>query len=389
MCEFLFYKKMSINFNYNLLIISKNECCPKLDASIDDLKSSFCGVVWTQPPDEGKSDADPPKFENFKCIYLAGNIATLKNTQHHHIIKELSVHCDESEKMISVGKVPRSIHGCGVYYPCLFDTSYFETVEKDHSFQILTQSNKPSSAFRKGVYLSNVDKNLEYNLLRCSTNLDGPTENFTSNDHKIIQTVQRSANMTFDNAFPFNHVLAQIYENKGNKKAKISTHSDKTKDMPRNGLIAFCTFYDQKKCESDKCYTKLHFKLKKSAQELKNNNVKEFTLPLEPNSVFIIPLSVNRLYTHEIQASYLNTEKLPTRLGYVIRCSSTRAQFDEKTKTTMIETKDGQYQPLRQPTKEDVQKLKMMYATENTTTDEMNYGFIPFSLNQGDYMPPI
>ena len=47
-----------------------------------------------------------------------------------------------------------------------------------------------------------------------------------------------------------NHVLAQIYYNKSatedqkQTKAKIKAHSDKTKDMPTNGLMAFCTFYD-------------------------------------------------------------------------------------------------------------------------------------------------
>ena len=55
----------------------------------------------------------------------------------------------------------------------------------------------------------------------------------------------------FESVVKFNHVLAQIYENKiiekDNKKlerkAKIKEHSDKTKDMHRNALIAFCTFY--------------------------------------------------------------------------------------------------------------------------------------------------
>ena len=43
-------------------------------------------------------------------------------------------------------------------------------------------------------------------------------------------------------------MLAQIYPNTtdGSKqtKAKISADADKTKDMPVNGIMAFCTFYD-------------------------------------------------------------------------------------------------------------------------------------------------
>ncbi len=46
-------------------------------------------------------------------------------------------------------------------------------------------------------------------------------------------------------------MLAQTYHNSTTedgkqKKARISRHSDKTKDMPSNSVMAFCTFYDFK-----------------------------------------------------------------------------------------------------------------------------------------------
>jgi hypothetical protein len=46
---------------------------------------------------------------------------------------------------------------------------------------------------------------------------------------------------------------------------------------------------------------------------------------LYPESAFFMPLSTNRLYTHEIRPSGLDASLLPTRLGYVVRCSSTEA----------------------------------------------------------------
>jgi hypothetical protein len=130
-------------------------------------------------------------------------------------------------------------------------------------------------------------------------------------------------------------VLVQIYENKKDErqkeiKARIKAHSDKTKDMPKNGLIAFCSFYDMptkrqlKPSKTDRydwCYketsvlTSLHFKLKNTV--IDESFVKEFSVTLYPNSVFIIPLSTNRLYTHEIKPSVLNIDKIPMRMGYV------------------------------------------------------------------------
>ena len=172
---------------------------------------------------------------------------------------------------------------------------------------------------------------LQFNLLRCSTNLKGPTDNFRDTDKEIIGKVNNIVKYYFRDAVELNHVLAQVYENtmtinnngKKERKAKISKHSDKTKDMPKNALIAFCSFYKDyyngkinnvelksKKSNNDQydiCYkgtsmlTILRFILKK---EVVNDKLaKNFDVVLYPNSVFIIPLSTNRLYTHEIVPS--------------------------------------------------------------------------------------
>jgi len=71
---------------------------------------------------------------------------------------------------------------------------------------------------------------------------------------------QRAADHVFGHGVPaeLNHVLAQVYHNTAastgaggveghvstkEKKARIKSHSDKTKDMPVNGVMAVCTFY--------------------------------------------------------------------------------------------------------------------------------------------------
>src|SRR4029079_17700858 len=126
------------------------------------------------------------------------------------------------------------------------------------------------------------------NLLRCSTNLDGPTDSFRATDNEIISKVNNICEQFFQTKTDLNHVLAQVYNNASiegkERKAKISEHSDKTKDMPRNGLIAFTTFYqfnDNKDVKKHKdnafdyyykdtsVLTRLRFRLKKDVNDPK------------------------------------------------------------------------------------------------------------------------
>jgi hypothetical protein len=199
--------------------------------------------------------------------------------------------------------------------------------------------------------------------------------------------------------------LAQIYENSDQGKAKIKAHSDKTKDMPRDGLIAFCTFYESyynnkfnnselrgvNLSTNDKfdycyrgtsCLTKLHFRLKHMVE---GNFVKEFSVTLYPNSLFIIPLSTNRIYTHEIRPSTLPIDKLPTRMGYVIRCSKTKAVFRDD--NAYID-EDGKCIKLQKITEQNIKELRDLYYEENVTDNIIDYGNVYYSMNNGDYMKP-
>lgn len=313
---------------------------------------------------------------------------------------------------VLLGQVPRSVHGVGVMLPQVFRENLFERVEGDHVFQNLTESNKVTKAFRKGIYLTPVtklDDDLHFHLLRCSSNFEGPTDTFRSADDYIVGTLNRMAPYFFDNPAPINHVLAQIYSNfrvdgvgKGTgKKARIKEHSDKTKDMPSNGIMAFVTLYkdDEKlralKTPKDDPYdlrhgkesglTRLRFRLKSCVED--PSLTKKFDVLLYPGSVLLISLATNRYYTHEIVPSILDVEMLPTRMGYVARCSDQEAVFRDG--HTLIKNLKGEWVPLEEPTDEGVDKLKGDYYRENRTIDVVDYGFVPFSLNDGDYMQPI
>ncbi len=212
----------------------------------------------------------------------------------------------------------------------------------------------------------------------------------------------REAGRIFRDHAPLNHVLAQVYANtpatEGRKqtKARISAHADKTKDMPHNGIMAFCTFYDGLDGLSpldafdyghngETGLTRLKFRLKEGALG-GEGLLPEFSVTLYPGSVFFVPLSTNRLYTHESQSSVLNAERLPTRLGYVVRCSKTEAVH--RAGSTFLKV-DGQLVPMEPPSEAGVADLRRLYAEENGTDAVIDYGDrFRFSLNDGDYLAP-
>ncbi|XWV25421.1 hypothetical protein QJ856_gp0341 [Tupanvirus deep ocean] len=401
----------------------------KSDPRLDYLVKNFCGLVVTDvlsiTLDLVKKYLETngqiyfcgsiQKFDlmiseffnlNFDQFYVIKELSEYECTK-YHIVVEKNVEYFVSYHIVDLGQVPINIHGVGVYFRKFFDEKdYFNLVKSEHQFQVLTESNKPNNAFRKGIYLSKVEEQNGYklfNLLRCSSNFEGPTDNFRPTDLEIVSNVNAVSEIFFEQKTDLNHVLAQIYENNPKGKATIKAHSDKTKDMPRNGLIAFCTFYDNtmlndpkmriKKSQVDDfdyCYnetsvlTRLHFKLKDTVVD--NKLVKEFSVVLYPNSLFIIPLSTNRLYTHEIRPSVLPHDKIPTRMGYVIRCSKTKAIYRDN--ETFYSENNIDYAKLMGVNDDDLKGLRTLYFLENTTPNLITYGKINFSMNKGDYLEP-
>ncbi|MFF0393801.1 hypothetical protein ACFYS8_34615 [Kitasatospora sp. NPDC004615] len=355
-----------------------------------------------------------------KTVYLCGDVSgigahRLRAAARVFVVRELSHGYQEDPDgpwpLVGLGRVPIRVHGTGVYYRRFFDvdTDHFGRIRAEHDFQSLTESTKPGTAHRSGIYLTPVTRDgeeLHFRLLRCSTNLSGPTENFRPTDTRIVEALNREAAAVFRNQAALNHVLAQIYHNAGataerkQSKARISAHADKTKDMPVNGIMAFCTFYDRLDklhplTENEFDYgvggtsglTRLRFRLKESAE--KRNEVAlplQFSLTLYPGSVFFMPLSTNRLYTHEIQPPPLDAELLPTRLGYVVRCSNSEAVH--KNGRTFLKAA-GDLVEMEPPTPAGMEELRRLYAEENRTSSFIDYGDeLLFSMNTGDYLAP-
>jgi hypothetical protein len=346
-----------------------------------------------------------------KSLYLTGDISRfrgrLEGAARIFVVEEMSHGYDDSFELVTLGQVPIRVGGVGVHYRRFFDDKdSFRLISSAHTFQTLTESVKPSKAHRLGIYLTPVSRRgdeLHFRLLRCSTNLSGPTENFCATDRRIVTALNDEAFAVFRDHAPLNHVLAQIYTNTSatdgkQTKAKIAAHADKTKDMPVNGIMAFCTFYDglgrldplpndpfDYGYKGKSGLTRLHFRLKEPALQ-REGLLREFSLTLYPGSVFFMPLSTNRLYTHEIQSSMLNAEMLPTRLGYVVRCSKTEAVH--KSNGTFLKL-DGQLVELEPPTPDGMTALRELYAGENRSDAFIDYGDkFRFSMNEGDYKAP-
>ncbi|MFE2285456.1 hypothetical protein ACFXDJ_14930 [Streptomyces sp. NPDC059443] len=381
----------------------------------DDLIRDFFGSIITP---EDLASGTPGLAQ--KTVYLCGDISGFSSRQLHSaarvfVIRELSHGYREDVggpwTIVDLGRVPIRVHGVGVYYRRFFglDADHFGRIRAEHEFQSLTESTKPGTAHRSGIYLTPVTQNggeLHFRLLRCSTNLTGPTEGFRPTDTLIVEDLNREAAAVFRDHAPLNHVLAQIYHNtlataeRKQSKAKISAHADKTKDMPVNGIMAFCTFYDRlDKLQplADDAFdygvkgasglTRLHFRLKESTGEHDGVTLpSQFTVTLYPGSVFFMPLSTNRLYTHEIRPSTLDAEMLPTRLGYVVRCSNAEAVHDNG--HTFLKVA-GDLVKLGPPTQAGMDELRSLYAEENRTSSFIDYGdkFL-FSMNTGDYVAP-
>ncbi|MEU7700210.1 hypothetical protein [Streptomyces sp. NPDC039028] len=353
-------------------------------------------------------------------VYLCGDPAevgerALRDADRVFVVRELSHGSPEGVggawPVVGLGRVPLGVHGVGVYYRRFFDAEedLFGRIGAEHAFQSLTESTKPGTARRSGIYLTPVTRSgdaLHFRLLRCSTNLSGPTEGFRATDTYIVDRLNGEAAAVFRGHAPLNHVLAQIYHNTGataerkQSKARISAHADKTKDMPVNGIMAFCTFYDRldmlrplaedafdhgvKRASG---LTGLRFRLKDPVGQHDGTALPpQFTVTLYPGSVFFMPLSTNRLYTHEIRPSTLDADLLPTRLGYVVRCSNAEAVHEDG--RTFLK-KAGGTVPLAPPTEDGMDRLRRLYAEENRSTDFVDYGdeFL-FSMNAGDYVAP-
>lgn len=386
----------------------------KYQSEYDYILNNFCGTVC--------SDIKDVQHGKDTLIYLCGDIAAILSKmqfQNIRVISELSYNMPDNSTTINLGQVPINIHNVGVLFRKFFSSedNYFNKVSTEHEFQTLRQSNKTDVAFRKGIYLTKVEEckeDIKFKLLRCSTNLSGPTENFGVTDQNIVSDINQINKTFFEKEVELNHVLAQIYYNtasdgtKKEKKAKIAKHSDKTKDMPDHATMAFCTFYKDyyNDCFNDdtlkhvklsnedrynhvykqtSVLTCLRFILKKDVKD--DTLAKSFDIILYPNSVFMMSLQTNRLYTHQIVPSGLPVNMIPTRLGYVIRCSNTDAVFSND-HTHIVE--GDKLIRLTEPTEEGLVELKELYLKQNKTVEHVDYAHkFYFSMNEGDYEKPV
>lgn len=411
-------------FDRNVLLVFE------ADNRHQELAESFFGTVIMVPTPFSRVDA---ARLTGKVVYLCGDISwarsdemkeSLSGIQEGFIIEKISTNLGSNQEVpsVEIGRVPVSVQGVGVLYKQFFDLidlpDVFQQVQQDHTFQPMADPDEPeaqaSTPPTTGVSLTPVTRDekgdLVFRLLRNSTNnFAGPTENFKATDHQLVDSLNQESLRIFDNQAPLNHVVAQIYWDKQSPPASERMASDKTKDMPTNGIVAFTTFYDRlgdplhsstnQRDPFDWVHegrrsglTRMRFRLKDQVQQRGSRLVGRFDVILYPNSVFFMPLSTNRLYTHEIVSSQVSSEYLPTRMEYVVRCSATEAVHKEG--KTYIQKpgcagKKRNWEPMEEPSEAGVKRLKRFYEEEDKSDKYIPYDSrFTFSLNVGDYRRP-
>lgn len=256
------------------------------------------------------------------------------------------------------------------YQESVFEKNYFDDINNNHNLNDLCLTDNTTLSKRKGVYITKVNQeNKTFHLLRCSTNLSGPSEDCYDFDDIIINKVNELIKQEFPECENSNHVLAQVYY----ERSKIKSHSDKTKDMPKNSTIAFCSFYKDINHSSNRNpddVAKIRFKHKITNEKI--------DYILYQGSVLIIDLEVNALYTHEIIPPVNDV----VRLGYVVRSSNVLASYDDN--NVYLDGKKIYY-----PSEEETQMIKQLYYDENIGTKILDYPRVHFSLNKGDQIPPL
>lgn len=138
--------------------------------------------------------------------------------------------------VVSLGEVPLQVAKMGVFFRKILNQ------KQDWFENIADKQRNPNPTVEKTAH------GHEFSLLRCSSNFEGPSENFSVTDSEVVARVEQLCKPFFRSDVKhegFNHVLAQIYYNvhttaygkKKVKKSSISRHSD----MPADGKIAFLT----------------------------------------------------------------------------------------------------------------------------------------------------
>jgi hypothetical protein len=384
---------------------------PSESTNLDDFNyivNNFCGRVY-------HVSCLPDSIRNTKFdgkIWAMGDLKDMPKGQPLQVIGDHSTFENWSDMWTKTddGQVPINVDGIGVFFRRSTNLSLFKSLLSGHKMFTLTETNKAGTAHRTGTYLSPMtchDGSIEYKYLRCSTNLDGPTQEFNEFDNQIVVQVNGLMNDYFTGAELMNHVLMQLYNNTvvdGKQvKARISSHADKTKDMPEGGVMAFVTLYDldelaklgslpgmvtsrfDMKMNGKSIFPTLLFKPKADIPHLK-----EQSIPLYPGSVFIMSLSSNRIYTHAVVPAVGEVAHLPTRLGYVARCSNRTAKWQED--GTYVKYDDTWHQMLptdSEEASEEASVVRNLYFQENTTMNCIEYGQWYSSFNKGDYMKPM
>ncbi|MFJ1804420.1 hypothetical protein [Streptomyces sp. NPDC088180] len=248
---------------------------------------------------------------------------------------------DEPWPVIGLGRVPVRVHGVGVYYRRFFgrDDDHFEAIRTEHAFQSLTESTKPGTAHHSGIYLTPVTRNgdeLRFRLLRCSTNLSGPTESFRPTDRRM------------------------------------GSHSDQALDLADDSFIAVFSCYRHPEAGPPR----------KLILESKDTGDERFEIPLSHHGVVVFSADANRRLRHRIVLENPSGAADNLWLGVTFRTSKTFVRY-----------RDGQAHLPRgaRLTSADEEQRSEFYGLRRRENRETDFVYPPltYTVSESDLMPPV
>jgi hypothetical protein len=358
-----------------------------LGAEFMYLKLHFCGKVVENVREIKRSINT--------IIYFCGN--ALRSPLDAFVIKELSYNIT-TQSTVSLGAVPINISGAGIMFRRFFTKDcIFSEITNDRAFKQVTENCGSEKIAHTGLFLSPVERHrdgLKYYIQRSRMVCSEPLSCMKTIDAEITSLVNVSVNSFFKSKVRFNHIFADLHSPAENRKYKPFNKSENTKDMHADALIAYCTFYkdydglDFIRQSSDdsifdcayggtSIFPKMRFKLKRDAP-LDKYMRNSFTVTLYPNSLFVISLSTNRFYTHEVIMP--NTKKL-TRVNYTLCSSKTWVLF--RNRPYIYENGI-----LTRMDKIGGERLEELCSKENNSSIKIDYPNVYCSLSEGDYKEP-
>jgi len=204
-------------------------------------------------------------------------------------------------------------------------------------------------------------------IVRTTTRYRHSSQPFAPVHEALIQRIHAAAPTCRS---PFNHALTELYEP---QYRKMGYHSDQALDLDPESWIAVVSCYERDIASGAPGLRQLMVKSKNTADR--------FTLPMAHGSVVLFSVATNARFSHKIVLPS-PSPNAPRWIGLTLRCSKTFLNWRDG----VAQFADGT--PLTLADETQRRTFFQMRGAENRDSNFV-YPPVPFTLSEGDLLPPI